>query len=456
MDSNEISVQGDLLKYLESEGYLQDLATTGAKYLQAILEMRSKGLLGPALCFRPEINLTKLKTMSVPLWRMCVEQPALAERLLQQLTMYILAEFLGGRQLFSEFDCEQIFTPLRLSLEADDLEKESLQKNSKQQLVLIKGVLSSYVSPSKYVRSCVTRCRNGECPGAQLKRRPGSWFKGRLCFYCKTEELEMPEERDVGEEVLVTILPLQGLDTAVGGKTSAIQIIFKDDLSAGLTIGSTIQVLCRPAMLQRAPNLTLEACSRVTTELSLSQTKMIPLTFHVEEFYSRYENSPWATVAALAMHFGRDMLPYGCLFNVRMNMILSLASQGSIRPLPLLVLGQENVLASRIMESAAKLSYRSLIHGCQNTISGVARKWEDNRENHCVEAGSLVLASEGVCLVGDWTGLKNEAKTEFKSAIEKGFATVKLPNKPLEFPMKASVWTHCSQLDKKMLKPVIE
>jgi len=89
--------------------------------------------------------------------------------------------------------------------------------------------------------------------------------------------------------------------------------------------------------------------------------------------------------------------------------------KGSLRPLPLLVVGQENVLAAGVLDSAARLAPRSVVHGCQNALCGVAKKSEDFRQDLWIEAGSLLLASQGICLAGDWTALKKETKTDIIS-----------------------------------------
>jgi len=62
--NEEFILQRDLLKYLEMEGFLQDLATTGLKYLEAIAGVRSQGMVGPPLYFRPELNLAKISSIS--------------------------------------------------------------------------------------------------------------------------------------------------------------------------------------------------------------------------------------------------------------------------------------------------------------------------------------------------------------------------------------------------------
>jgi hypothetical protein len=60
----ELSLEQDFLKYLEFEGFLQELATSGLKYLEAIADVRSKGIIGPPLYFRPELNLLNLRRVS--------------------------------------------------------------------------------------------------------------------------------------------------------------------------------------------------------------------------------------------------------------------------------------------------------------------------------------------------------------------------------------------------------
>ena len=81
----------------------------------------------------------------------------------------------------------------------------------------------------------------------------------------------------------------------------------------------------------------------------------------------------------------------------------------------MLVIGRENVLASRLLDLAARAAPRSVSHGCQNALSGAAKRSEDARQDLWIEAGSLLLGSSGVCVVGEWTTLKKETKTDLIS-----------------------------------------
>lgn len=85
-------------------------------------------------------------------------------------------------------------------------------------------------------------------------------------------------------------------------------------------------------------------------------------------------------------------------------------TQGSSCPVPLLVCGAEHSLISRLLVSAATLSSRCIIHGSQDFVGGTVRKAEEVEGACWAEAGSLLLASQGICLLGDWHALKKEAK----------------------------------------------
>jgi len=66
------------------------------------------------------------------------------------------------------------------------------------------------------------------------------------------------------------------------------------------------------------------ACSRLA-EVSVPENSKLPHS--LQNFYSHFGDSPWAPVAVLAMHLAKEVVPFGCLFNVRMAALLSIASQ---------------------------------------------------------------------------------------------------------------------------------
>jgi hypothetical protein len=81
--------------------------------------------------------------------KLLIEEPELAERLLQQLTLHIFIECLGAKTLSGGLQSEQICTPLRITIDSD-VELRDLP-NEQKGLILYKGILTACTLSSKYV-----------------------------------------------------------------------------------------------------------------------------------------------------------------------------------------------------------------------------------------------------------------------------------------------------------------
>ena len=100
-----------------------------------------------------------------------------------------------------------------------------------------------------------------------------------------------------------------------------------DELATGISIGCAAQVVCRRAMVSRTSNSpTFLACSRLTPLTTPLSVQLHYFPEKLQHFFGQFGDSPWAPVALMALSLGREAVPNGCLFNIRMGALLSMSS----------------------------------------------------------------------------------------------------------------------------------
>lgn len=113
---------------------------------------------------------------------------------------------------------------------------------------------------------------------------------------------------------------------------------------------------------------------------------------------ARRNSSDYAFVYTLAAQLCHRIYPMNSYINLKLSLLLSLASIGpdpSKTPIPIVAVGVSAGDASEIMNQVANIADRFV--NALVDITGAAIK-----ANNCVEAGPLLLAKGGVCYMGDW------------------------------------------------------
>ena len=150
-------------------------------------------------------------------------------------------------------------------------------------------------------------------------------------------------------------------------------------------------------------------------------------------------NGPYTFVQILTSQLGSLLdAPRHALFQVRLGILLSLATQGA--RLPLLVIGTDLLMAHRLLRAALHLCPHPIVYSHLLPLSAVLAR--DTNGAHCLQAGQLQRAGDGVVYLGQLAALKASVRQEVLSLVETEATTCPpLPRcPPTQQPLTAALW----------------
>lgn len=146
------------------------------------------------------------------------------------------------------------------------------------------------------------------------------------------------------------------------------------------------------------------------------------------------KHSDWTFVSTLAMQLCTDSFPIGAYSNLKLALLLSIASiNGGSIPIPIVAIGRESSHANVIMNSVGRFADRfvtslSSFDGSSVSASGT------------IEAGPLLMAKDGVFFVGDWSGLQPKTVAKLLRQIETGQVVTERVQQA--DPLQCAIWTY--------------
>lgn len=170
----------------------------------------------------------------------------------------------------------------------------------------------------------------------------------------------------------------------------------------------------------------------------------------IAQLHNFTKPSDWAFVSVLAGQLCPE-LPACAYNNLKLSLLLSLASiDGNSSPLPIAAVGQETAHANAIMQSMDKYGDRFVVTTLANFEGTVVHR----DGNHA--AGALLMAKDGILLLGDWSYLQAKMKTKILRDIETGIVTSEKGQHST--PLECAIWTYwcCSSEIKKDIKTLNE
>ncbi|XP_069678726.1 minichromosome maintenance domain-containing protein 2 [Periplaneta americana] len=273
---------------------------------------------------------------------------------------------------------------------------------------------------------------------------------------------ELCRARDTGDQVLGLVISPSALENLSSKKSVRHQstlVCFQDELTTDLELGVRYNI---PG-LQTNEHFLAWNVQRWVPSTVAKIHRQVPLSFYLPPTISTLQaklgeycsHSPWALVATLAAQLASDLFPTTTLLHLKLGLLLSLATQGrsyeSRPPVPILAVGSDYLIAHRLLSRVSVLANRCVTNGSSlswGSLHGTAH--HDEQGNCWLEAGYLLLASTGVCFLGDWAKYKsNNLRSAILSAIESGQVTIDTQMLPFsksavssKFPLQCSVWTY--------------
>ncbi|KAK7085828.1 hypothetical protein SK128_007484 [Halocaridina rubra] len=157
------------------------------------------------------------------------------------------------------------------------------------------------------------------------------------------------------------------------------------------------------------------------------------------------QSSPWSLVLTLAYMFATTVAPAGTFHTLKLSLLLSLASCSPDKAgLAVLAVGSNTTLLLRLLWYGARFAPHNVIHSSLNDLT--ASYTRDSFGQIWVQAGSLLLAHGGVCVLGDFSKFKKEARHSVCNALESGMvqvdanARLRIHAATLKYPLRSSAW----------------
>lgn len=143
--------------------------------------------------------------------------------------------------------------------------------------------------------------------------------------------------------------------------------------------------------------------------------------------------SEWTFISILTGQLCTNKFPMGSYHNFKLALLMSLVTS-SENPLHIMAVGSEMSNANLIMCEIGELAER-FIPVTNKTSDGIVIK-----KNGTYEAGSLVMATNGISFIGYWDQLKPKIKTQLIREIETNTLLVQKAQK--YFTLESTVWAH--------------
>ncbi|KAK3100681.1 hypothetical protein FSP39_023735 [Pinctada imbricata] len=119
------------------------------------------------------------------------------------------------------------------------------------------------------------------------------------------------------------------------------------------------------------------------------------------------------------------------------------------RPLHILVTGRDTNIIHKLLTYGQRFTQRAYVHTCGQALTAKVTNDQYIGAKYFIEGGSLLLAREGICYIGELTKFKKAARDQLKSVLNSGKISVDLASKftdglphTMEIPNHSQIWAY--------------
>ncbi|XP_060921111.1 minichromosome maintenance domain-containing protein 2 [Labrus mixtus] len=348
-------------------------------------------------------------------------------------------------------------------------------------------------------------------PGATESATVRNDFSCMVCSSPLKEDVKFRVLGDKQLVELIHVKALDALSALQRGafRYQSVTLFLRDELCKSMRIGRLYKVLGIPAHVHQWPSITLSVeanniqpwepesnavlyftCSRskknpvsgvVIPEINLKRTgysifKMIKflcnivhcnilmcltalptglhkVSGHFQDLLKATVGFPWRFSAIVAHCFGLHVAPQGLYNTLKLGLLLSLVqtragSNDTFNNLDLLVVTTDTLILDRLMTYSLGLACRGVRHQATGEMFASLSRDEHGAGTANIHAGSALLATGGVCMLGDLGCYKKDRLDAIQSVLESSTVSVFIPGKKygedadqqLSFPVQCSFW----------------
>ncbi|XP_029698359.1 minichromosome maintenance domain-containing protein 2 isoform X2 [Takifugu rubripes] len=332
--------------------------------------------------------------------------------------------------------------------------------------VSMKGLVISMTRVTKYTQGARFLCQNDDCPcstgfhhirvhtpGATESATVGNNLSCTMCSSLLKEDVKF---RVLGDKQLVELVHVKALDALKGQKQSALRyqsvtLFLRDELCNSMRIGHLYRVLGFPAHVQQLQSISWSVEANNIQLWEPEHPQNVSLSF--QKMLKATAGSPWRFSAVAAHCFGLEVAPRGLYNTLKMALLLSLVhsnaeANDTVQNLDLLVTTSDTLIVERLMTYSLNMAVRGVRHQATGEMFASLSRDEHGAGTANIHAGSALLATGGICMLGDLGFYKKERLDTIQSVLESSTVSVFIPGKKygedadqqVSFPVQCSFW----------------
>ncbi|XP_017262230.1 minichromosome maintenance domain-containing protein 2 [Kryptolebias marmoratus] len=332
--------------------------------------------------------------------------------------------------------------------------------------VSMEGLVTAMTRTTKYTQGARFLCTNDACPCSTgfnhiRVHAPGATESATVrndfaCTICSSQLKEDVKFRALGDKQLVELVHVQALDVLRGHQHGSVRyqsvtLFLRDELCDSMRIGRLYRVIGVPALVHRWPGVTWSVeANRVQPWEPKCCPKVSP---RVQQLLKCAASSPWRFPAAVARCFGLDLAPPGLYNTLKLSLLLSLVqtrtdANDAFQSLDILVVVSDTLIVDRLMTYGLSLASRGVRHQASEEMFTCLSRDEHGAGTANIHAGSALLATGGICMLGDLGCYKKDKLDHIQSVLESHSVSVFIPGKKygedadqqLSLPVQCSFW----------------
>ncbi|XP_040921424.1 minichromosome maintenance domain-containing protein 2 [Toxotes jaculatrix] len=332
--------------------------------------------------------------------------------------------------------------------------------------VSMEGLVIAMTRVTKYTRGARFLCINDDCPCSTGFHHirvhvPGATESATVrnnfsCMICNSQLREDVKFRVLGDKQLVELIHVRALDVLNAHQQSSLRyqsvtLFLRDELCNSMRIGRLYRVLGIPAHVHQWPNITWSVETNRVQPWEPEYPHKVSDSF--QELLKATASSPWRFPAIVAHCFGLDVAPPGLHNTLKLGLLLSLVqtkadAKDTCHNLDLLVVTSDTLIPDRLMAYSLGLACRGVKHQASGEMFASLSRDEHGAGTANIHAGSALLATGGICMLGDLGCYKKDKLDSLQSVLESRTVSVFIPGKKygedadqqLSFPVQCSFW----------------
>ncbi|XP_029935177.1 minichromosome maintenance domain-containing protein 2 [Myripristis murdjan] len=332
--------------------------------------------------------------------------------------------------------------------------------------VAMEGLVIAMTRVTKYTQGARFLCTEDDCPGSTGFRHirvhaPGATESATVrndfsCMICSSPLKEDVKFRVLGDKQLVELIHVKALGNLSAHPQSSLRyqsvtVFLRDELCNSMRIGQLYRVLGIPAHVHQWPNITWSVEAN-----SVQPWEPVCKEVHYKKFEALLKAtgcSPWRFSAMVAYSFASAVIPPGLFNTLKLCLLLSLVqtradATDTFYSLDLLVLTTDTLILDRLMAYSLNLACRGVKHQALRELFASLSRDNHGAGTANIHAGSALLATGGICMLGDLGSYRRDRLDAIQSVLESRTVSVFIPGKKygedadqqLSFPVQCSFW----------------